>query len=414
MNHEPRQRDYTLDHALVLANASLRKLNMDFTLQEIGTAGELHTFLCLMNNHKMKLTFRGAGSGLTQEAKVKAIYEAIEDSLLYQTLSHFDNDIVRMFSTQSSPSSVFLEENELFPAILKHENFLNNCYPWLKLKKLNSQDDIIYYPLSLLFPHSSHIEDYNKYVSQNDISQIANSTGIAMGATEAEALIHGINDWVERDAYGLFLLSTFMKKNKPARCIIKKTLPNDIRNDIEVIESNYGDQLMVIDITSDFNIPSFFVSFTKQIVSVQPSGLGASLCKVDALKQALLEALQARDRYNSNTISARHKTIQHYKEYPVLLRAFKCDLIQLRDKGCTVDTNWNDVITHQLDKDLNKQINLIMCNIKNLGVSVYYNTLFQESNGLTLIYVLLIGVETFGMMREGIFIPIKRRGMETL
>jgi hypothetical protein len=47
-------------------------------------------------------------------------------------------------------------------------------------------------------------------------------------------------------------------------------------------------------------------------------------------------------------------------------------------------------------------------------MDVYYNTLFQETNGLTLVYVLLVGAETFGMMREGIFIPIKKRGMELL
>jgi hypothetical protein len=29
-------------------------------------------------------------------------------------------------------------------------------------------------------------------------------------------------------------------------------------------------------------------------------------------------------------------------------------------------------------------------------------------------YVLLTGVETFGMMREGIFLPVKKRGKEKL
>jgi ribosomal protein S12 methylthiotransferase accessory factor len=414
MNREHRQRDYTLDHALVLASASIKTLNMDFTLQKMASAGDLHTYLCLMKNHNMQLTFRGAGSGITEEAKVKAIYEAIEDSLLHQSLSHCDDEMISMFSTLSSPSTDFLQENELLPALLKQKDFLNNPYPWLKLKKLFAQNDIVYYPLSLLFSHTSHIEDYNKYVSQSEISQIANSTGVAMGATESEAVIHGINDWIERDAYGLFLLNTLIKKNKLARCIIKQTLPKNIQADIEVIEKSYDDELIIIDITNDLNIPSFFVSFTKQAVPVQPSGLGASLCKIDALQQALFEALQARDRYNSNTFSARHKTIHHYQEYPALLHVFQCDLIQLREESRTIDTHWNDVITHQIDLDLHEQINLINRKLNSAGMDVYYNTLFQETNGLTLVYVLLVGAETFGMMREGIFIPIKKRGMELL
>jgi ribosomal protein S12 methylthiotransferase accessory factor len=414
MHHQPRQRDYTLDHALVLANASFKELNMNFTLQEIGKAGELSSYLCKVNNHNLQLTFRGAGSGLNQEAKVKAIYEALEDSLLYQILTSGDDQLVYMLSTLSSPSTQFLQENELFPLLLKQEDFLKNTYPWLTLKKLNAEADVIYYPLSLLFPHTSHREEYNQYVNQDAIAKLANSTGIAMGATEQEALIHGINDWIERDAYGLFLLCTIMKKSKPARCILKQTLPDNIKKDIEAIESTYADELMIIDITSDFDIPVFFVSFTKQMVPVQPSGLGASLSKIDALQQALFEALQARDRYNSNTVAARQKTILHYQAYPVLLRAFLCDLVQLREEGGTYDIAWNAVTTHPVDVDLHKQMNLIMAKIKSRGCDMYYNYLFKTANGLTLAYVLLVGVETFGMMREGIFHPIKKRGLEML
>ena len=413
MNHQPIQREFTLDHALVLANASLKKLNVDFTLQKMGTAGQLHTYLCLMNSHTLKIAFRGAGSGLEQEAKVKAIYEAIEDSLLYQTLSYLNENLISMFSTQSSPSTHFLQQNELLPAVLNEEAFLKNPYPWLKLEKLHSSSEVIYYPLSLVFPHASHIDDFNKYVDQHPISQMANSTGLAMGATAAEALIHGINDWIERDAYGLFLLSTIIKNNKPARCLLKPTLPDNIQKNIAVIENTYNDELMVIDITSNFTIPAFFVSFTKQNVPVQPSGLGASLCREDALQQALLEALQARDRFNSNTISARRKTLRYYKKYPLLLKAFQCDLNKLRDAGCINNISWNEIISHQVNKDLNNQIGLMLTILASFGVDIYHTILFQESNGLTLTYVLLSGVETFGMMREGIFVPIKKRGLKT-
>lgn len=411
MNHQPVQREFTLDHALVLINASSHQLNTNFSLKTVDKAGELSTYLCLMNNPKMQLTFRGAGSGLAQEAKVKAIYEAMEDNLLYQTLSQSDNPTIEMFSTLSSPSSTFLEQNELLPKVLKQEIFLKNSYPWLKLKKMTALDDSIYYPLGLLFPHTDHFEDYNKYVNQSSITQIANSTGIAMGASENEALIHGINDWIERDAYGLFLLNTIIKKAKPARVLIKQTLPNNIRNHIELIENTYNDELMLIDITSNINIPSIFVSFTKQGVPVQPSGLGASLCKDDALQQALFEALQARDRYNDNTVLARNKTIQHYQKHPLLLKAFKVDLMELRNAGHTIDINWDEVITHQVDPDLTNQLHVMMEMIRIKKIDAFYNVLFKDVNGLTLIYMLLVGVETFGMIREGLFIPIKKRGL---
>jgi ribosomal protein S12 methylthiotransferase accessory factor len=338
----------------------------------------------------------------------------MEESLLHQILSHHDNERISMFSTLLSPSTEFLQKKELLPAILKEKMFLNNAYPWLKLNDLSLSENFIYYPLGLLFPHASHVKEYNKNVNQDYITQIANSTGVAAGATGVEAVIHGINDWVERDAYGLFLLNTLIKKNIPANCILKQTLPEHIKQDIEKIENAYQDELVIIDITSNLTIPAFFVSFTRQNVPVQPSGLGASLCKIDALQQALLEALQARDRYNTNTITARQKTINHYKEYPLLLGAFKCDLTQLRNENFIVYKNWDNVITHPLNSNLTHQLTLMIELTKRWGMSIYYNTLFQDPNGLTLTYILLTGVETFGLMREGIFIPIKKRGLSNI
>jgi ribosomal protein S12 methylthiotransferase accessory factor YcaO len=37
-------------------------------------------------------------------------------------------------------------------------------------------------------------------------------TGLGAGATEEEAKLHGINEWVERDGFALFLLKSFVKK----------------------------------------------------------------------------------------------------------------------------------------------------------------------------------------------------------
>jgi ribosomal protein S12 methylthiotransferase accessory factor len=414
MKRQPVQREFTLDHALVSANDCLLNLNMNMHFQIVGSAGKLYTYLCLINNHNIQLTFRGAGSGLSQEAKVKAVYEAMEDSLVYQTLGQINNQHIKMFSTLTSPSTDFLDQNELLPEILKSSDFLLNSYPWLKLQNLNSINDSIYYPLGLLFPHASHFEYYNKYINQAAISHIANSTGIAMGASEVEALIHGINDWIERDAYGLFLLNTIIKKVKPARRVVKNTLPDNLQKHIQVIENINNDELVIIDMTSDLDIPSFLVSFTKQPVPVQPSGLGASLCKIDALQQALFEALQSRDRYNDNTIISRHKTIQHYQTYPILLQAFKIDLLQLINEGCFIDIHWHESVTQKTDPDLANQLKLIIKMITARRMNIFYNVLFKDVNGVALVYVLLAGAETFGMMREGLFIPIKKRGLEQL
>lgn len=359
----PLQRHYTLDHALALAQESLQYLNMTVSFQKMGAIHSLPSYLCQLQDHEQQLTFRGAGSGMAQEAKIKAIYEALEESILYR-------------AAQNKPQ--------------------------LTLHKLHSPDENMLIPIAQIFPHSP---------GKN--TKLANSTGIAIGASWLEALLHGINDWIERDAYGLFLLNTFIKTT-PAHCVAKSSLPATLDIYIKQIEQAYNEELLILDITTDFGAPAFFVTFTRQPVPVQPSGLGASLCKQEALQQALFEALQARDRYNANTVVARLNTLAHYESYPLLKKIFQCDLLQLRNNGRLLATDWTDIKTTVATPDLQHQLNCVSKLLEQRCCSIYYDILFQADNGLALVYVLVKGAETFGMMREGMFIPIKQRGMEML
>lgn len=408
--NKPEQRFYTLDEALTIIASCISHLNMDFSWQQLGCIDTLPTYLCLINHHQQRLSFRGAGSGSFKEARVKAIYEAVEDCLFYQTLCQHHADYLFMFSTKTTPSLGFMQEHELLPQRLKQPDYLKNPYPWLKLQKLHTPK-LIYYPLSLLFPQTGQFSHYNKHVNQSPLTPLANTTGLAMGATATESLLHGINDWIERDAYGIFLLHTLLKRKQPIRCINKESLPDTIKQDITLIETTYADELILVDISTNLNIPAFLVSFSRQPVPVQPSGLGAALSKTQALKQALFEALQARDRYNENTVAARYKTIQHYKNYPLLQQAYIGNLtVLLDDKPIIKD--WKDLPNPVVHSNLDDQLTQLAQLLENKGCDIYHQTLFKNDLGLTLSYVLLTGVETFGMIREGLFLPVKKRGVE--
>lgn len=413
MSNMPVQRSYSLDHALALAQYCAHECNIDLNVSTVRNSKQFYTYLCMSNNHHTQLSFRGAGSGVTDEAKVKAIYESLEENLLYQVLSQVDSNKIRHFSVDSCPTLDKLKKHKLLPRFMINNEHKITDYPWLKLTRLNSVSDNLDYPLGLLFPHIVNTK-HNSNVIHASVSELANSTGIAIGATWQEAIIHGMNDWVERDAYGLFLLSTVIKNRQQAKFIVKNSLPQSIRDAVREIENEHSDELIIVDITSDFGIPAFLVSFTRQSVPVQPSGLGASLCKDDAIQQALFEALQARDRYNRNTVIARNKTLSYYQQQPILLQAFRCDLTSLKRDGYYKKVDWVDVASHAIDHDLDEQIHLMVELLETRGCSVYSDTIFQHENGLTLVYVLVAGAETFGMMREGMYLPIKERGMEII
>lgn len=405
-------RQYQLEQALQLGMETAARLNIGLEIATVNETGDLITLLCHAHSQRQQIAFRGAGTGKSDHAKIRAVMEALEDCLLHQSLSELTHPAIHFFTAENIPLDSITTHHELLPTFLQNVEYRTAKFPWLKLRSQNNES--LYYPVGLFFPHAAHNQKYNQTISHEQICQFANTTGLALGLSIEEATLHGINDWIERDAYGLFLLHTLLKKKHPIRLIDKKTLPEAIYREIEIIEKTHGDELFVIDITSNLDIPAFLVSFSKQAVPVQPSGLGASLDKQTALLHALHEALQARDRYNVNTIKSRRETLSQFHEQPLLLTAFKCDLQAHINQQSVKLIAWDQVITLKIPASLDAQIQLINQHLAKHYLTFYSQTLWIEKNGLTLTYVLIPGLETFGTIREGIYSPIKQRGREYL
>lgn len=402
----PIHRQYTIDHALALAQETSHRHKIELTLSTVKETGEMITLLCHAHSQQQRIAFRGAGSGSLPVARIRAVMEALEDCFLHQSLNDLSHPAIHFYTSMNVPNHADLLTHEMIPSFLLADENQNNSFPWLELESINRSDSKIYYPIGLFFPHAEHIDAYNDAIPHQPLCQLANTTGLAMGASIAEATIHGINDWIERDAIGIFLLHTLITKKHPIKLIDKKSLPTDLSDEIQLIEEVNQDELYLVDITTNIDIPAFLVSFTKQPVPVQPSGLGASLCKLTALRHALHEALQARDRYNENTIIARNTTLAQFKHQPILLNAFKCDLINYPIQHI----DWAYIHSINIPIKLDKQIDLINQHLNKQGLTAYRQRLFQDVNGLTLSYVLIPGLETFGTIREGNYSTIKKRG----
>lgn len=412
MGIDLRHRKYQLDRALELAVESAAHLKVGLSITTIRETGDLITLLCHAHAQQQQIAFRGAGTGKSKQAKIRAVMEALEDCLLYQSMSHLTHPHIKLFTSENVPLNTMANNDEMLPAFLQNNEYRSARFPWIALQALNKE--IFYYPVGLFFPHAAHNENYNQTISHRQLCQYANTTGLALGLSIAEATLHGLHDWIERDAYGLFILHTIIKKKLPIRLVDKNSLPDEVRHEINIIEETHHDELFVIDITTNLTIPAFLVSFSKQPVPVQPSGLGASLDKQTALLHALHEALQARDRYNQNTIDSRYETLAQFSNQPILLKAFKCDLLH-HIKHHSIDIiDWQKINSFSIPTDLDAQIELINQVLEHHHLTFYTQTLWQHDNGLTLSYVLIPEIETFGTIREGIYTPIKKRGREYL
>ena len=414
----PEQRIYSYEDALSIAIDEAKMNNIDLKFRLMGgikkTNKELYTFTCGANDNSRQMSFVGGGSGCFIQANVKAAYEALEDTLTHGVFASAKHELIYTFSTNSSPSTPYLQKCGLLPKIVFQEEYLDRGYPWLKLYDLTNKENELYYPLSLIYPYTTKIPQFNAEIDQSDLIELSNETSISIGASYEEAMIHSINEWIERDAYSLFLLQTIIKQQSiPAKVVLHNSLPEDLLEIVAMIETNFNEELIIVDITSDINIPAFLVSFSRQNSIVQPAGFAASLSKHAALQQALLEALQYKDRYNSDAHEFRQAALRHYQERPLLVKAMQCDLLDVVRNGKYIDCSWCEIATYP-SGTLSEQLKAMVMLLQARGFNLFYNKLYQGDSGVALVYTMITGLETFFLIKDGKFLPLKHRGKSIL
>jgi ribosomal protein S12 methylthiotransferase accessory factor len=406
------QRAYNLDEALLIGSDESRKNLITPRFKCVGAINQneliFSTYLCAANDDQLQLSCLGGASGISQQAKVKALYESLEKSISLKLCKHNQINGIHSFSTATSPSSQFLLDNQLMPKLLLQKEYQQENYHWLELTHYLNKTKKVYYPLSLIYSFIPKIHPL-----QNDyLSELSDDTGLAIGATREEAIIHGINQWIERDAYSLFLLKSIINKTPaPARLVLKETLPSELAQIVTAIEKNFNENLIIVEITTDLNIPAFVVSFTKQNIMFQPQGFGASLSKEAALKQALFESIQYKDRLNEQAITYREKALTFFSKSPLLLKAMIGDLKSLMDKELFVKVEWNQIVSYPLSKNLKNQIEQMVVQLTEHKANVYTTVLYESDTGVAITYTLIPELENFSLIRDGKFVPIKTRGL---
>ncbi|KOX09951.1 YcaO-like family protein [Nocardiopsis sp. NRRL B-16309] len=95
------------------------------------------------------------------------------------------------------------------------------------------------------------------------------NSGCAIGATGDEALLHALNEWVERDAFSLFLLrSVYDRGPMPAR-VSRDGLTPTLRAHLDRAEELVQGPVTLLDLTTDLGVP------TVMAYGHRPFGAGA-------------------------------------------------------------------------------------------------------------------------------------------
>jgi ribosomal protein S12 methylthiotransferase accessory factor len=231
------------------------------------------------------------GKGLTDEdARTSAVMEALERVVASQP--HCDVTRASAGQLRSSGKRVDTLANLIAagqPAVSDDETI-----PWIGGRDLLT-GETVYVPFEATILDRTVTE--RRYWQSSD--------GLASGNTLDEAMFHGLNERIERDAYTLWQVSSF--KARQASCLDPKSLgfPEIALLTARIEKAGLVSRLF--DMTSDAGIPSFvaFVAPGEVLSSQRPRfadvnyGAGTHPSARKAIVRAITEAAQSRMTYIS-------------------------------------------------------------------------------------------------------------------
>ena len=223
------------------------------------------------------------GKGISVEhAKASAMMEGFER---YSAEKQNENTNTGTISEISSKGNIIDIETLNLPKDFKKENIDSLNLEWNTCHDLISGDDY--------FVPSNAI--YHPYVSDNNSIQSlfkSNTNGLASGNSLEEAILHGMFEVIERDAWSIFELT-----HKNSAQIDLDSIESDIVNDALLKFRENEINIKLMDLTADINVPTIAASADDTLLKdagLLTLGIGTHLDPEVAILRSLTEVAQSR------------------------------------------------------------------------------------------------------------------------
>ncbi|WP_296884950.1 YcaO-related McrA-glycine thioamidation protein [uncultured Methanobrevibacter sp.] len=223
------------------------------------------------------------GKGISVEhAKASAMMEGFER---YSAEKQNENTVTGSISEISTKGNVIDIETLTLPKDFKKENIDSLNLEWNICHDLISGEDY-YVPSNAI---------YHPYVSNDNTVQSlfkSNTNGLASGNSLDEALLHGMFEVIERDAWSIFELT-----HKNSSQIDLDSIESDVVNDALLKFSENKINIKLMDLTADINVPTIAASADDTLLKdagLLTLGIGTHLDPEVAILRALTEVAQSR------------------------------------------------------------------------------------------------------------------------
>ena len=229
-----------------------------------------------------------AGKGATVElARASAMMEGFERYSAEK--QDIDQEKISISTYNEIKNESVLNPNDLLlPKSFENQNIEMQKLEWIEAEEIISESPILV-PANAVF---------HPYIPNREIKPSAmamfkgNTNGLASGNVIEEAVLHGIFEVVERDAWSIFELT---KRNK--KQIDLDTIENETVSELVEKFTSQGIKIKLMDITADLKIPTIVASADDTVLkdaALLTLGVGTHLNPEIAAIRALSEVAQSR------------------------------------------------------------------------------------------------------------------------
>jgi ribosomal protein S12 methylthiotransferase accessory factor len=335
---------------------------------------------------------RGHGKGSPATARVGALYESLEHYLTQTPMLVADN--ITLVSCADLAQSA-LGREAYSGAIADQPQAQMAC----RIYRAVNGDDTIAIPIFLSYtwwvdheaaPLRTCVGDTADYQS---LMRYSSNNGSAIGGNLAEALVHGINEIIERDAMSLFLIQTYISEKRcPPRFLHPESLPVELYNLLDNAQSRLGHEIALIDITSDIGVPTTLAyAYGMDVNYVR--GYGTSLSRQHSVARAISELVQI--WLTDDQQAARCTAIEALADYPALHACAKFNLPRPTPASLVTFEDTDGPATPD------EHLDTLISALQHRGFRPYYSTSHTASNGIATTHVHVPGLEHFDLVLNG-------------
>ncbi|MDF5757267.1 YcaO-like family protein [Spongiactinospora sp. TRM90649] len=280
-----------LDEAGRRADAAVAALGLRAELRDAGGGRDPTAWWCALADGGVPVAC-GMGKGGPGEARVGAVFEAVEHYLTGP--ARFDPAAVE----RAPPARIAagpLRAEACAPLLAATPGREMACLPYRSLD--GGRTTLV--PLFLFAPWyveegaTGERERAGDDCDYSHLRRYSCNSGSAVGVTAAEALLHALNEAIERDALSLLLVRAFLGGRGPLpRPIDPRTLPPGPAAAYAAAAEVTGSPVWLLDITSDLGVPAMLAYTPPAGDRPHRRGAGTSLSPAHAAWRALTELVQ--------------------------------------------------------------------------------------------------------------------------